>query len=79
MDVVIRIFVWILDVYSLLIFVCLIMQGTAASRHRHAAILSNFVDPFLAPLRRILPTINGWDISGVTAIVILQFISRSLS
>jgi len=49
-----------------------------ASSNRLAVILYELTEPFLAPLRRIVPTAGMFDFTPVLALIILQIIVRLL-
>jgi YggT family protein len=40
--------------------------------------LLDITEPVLAPIRRILPPVGGWDFSPILAIVLIQVISQLL-
>jgi YggT family protein len=40
------------------------------------AMLSGLVEPVLAPFRRILPPIGGFDLSPVFALLAIEFLNR---
>jgi YggT family protein len=47
--------------------------GGAASRF-----LLDITEPVLAPIRRILPPVGGWDFSPILAIVLINVVSQVL-
>ena len=72
--------IWLLDAYSLMIFICIIISWVPEwQQSKFAEILSRIVDPFLAPFRRWIPPLGGWDISAVVAITLLQLAARGLA
>jgi YggT family protein len=46
--------------------------------HPVVNILNQITEPFLAPLRRMLPAASGMDLSPLVAIILLQVIQRIL-
>ena len=44
-----------------------------------AVILYRVTEPFLAPLRRIIPRVGMFDFTPLAAIILLQLIARLLS
>lgn len=70
----------ILQVYSIMIFICIIISYFPELRRtKGAGILSDLVDPFLAPFRKYVPSIGNYDISGLVALILLQFAIRGLT
>lgn len=47
-------------------------------RSRAAIFLDNMTEPLLGPLRRILPPMQGLDLSPLLALILLQAIERIL-
>lgn len=41
-------------------------------------LLLDITEPVLAPIRRILPPVGGWDLSPILAIVVVQVVSQFL-
>ncbi|MCC7353438.1 MAG: YggT family protein [Anaerolineae bacterium] len=46
--------------------------------HPVVTLLNQITEPFLAPLRRLLPSAGGMDLSPLVAIILLQVIERIL-
>jgi len=74
----ISILIRILDFYSTLIFVYVLMSwfpvtGVFADVRRA---IGSIVEPYLGLFRRIVPTIGMLDISPIVAILVLQFAIR---
>ncbi len=40
--------------------------------------LLDITEPVLAPIRRVLPPVGGWDFSPILAIVVIQVVSQLL-
>jgi len=80
MGFIIRGLVWLLDIYSMMIFACIVLSFfPELQRNKIAEILSNLVDPFLAPFRKIMPPIGMLDISATVALLLLHFAARGLA
>ncbi|HEX8919144.1 MAG TPA: YggT family protein [Chloroflexota bacterium] len=47
--------------------------GNAVSR-----VLVDITEPVLAPIRRILPPLGGFDLSPIVAIILIQVVSSAL-
>jgi YggT family protein len=69
--VVAEVFVWIVIGNSLLSFF-------VPPYHPVREALGKIVDPFLEPIRRILPAAGGLDFSPLVLILAVEFISRAL-
>lgn len=79
MEMIIRSFILILNVYNLMIFACVILSWfPELQRNKIAEVLSRLVDPFLAIFRRFIPNIGGLDISPLVAILLIQLAIRGL-
>jgi YggT family protein len=69
--IVAEIFVWIVIASSLLSFFL-------SPYHPVREALDRIVNPFLDPIRRVLPAAGGLDFSPLILIVAVEFISRAL-
>ncbi|MCE9645186.1 MAG: YggT family protein [Chloroflexi bacterium] len=69
--IVAEIFVWIVIASSLLSFFL-------SPYHPVREALDRIVNPFLEPIRRVLPAAGGLDFSPLILIVAVEFISRAL-
>ena len=80
MEILIRGAVWLLNAYSWMVFACVILSWfPELQRNKIAEILSRIVDPFLAIFRKFIPSIGGWDVSPLVAILLLHFAALGLS
>lgn len=69
----------VLRTWSLLILAYVILSWVGSGSYNPAAnLLAVLVEPLLAPLRRLIPTIGGLDISPVFALLALEFLNRLL-
>ncbi|MBA7616768.1 hypothetical protein ES703_24067 [subsurface metagenome] len=67
-------------VLSLAIFARVILSWFSLSpTNRLVIILYQVTEPFLAPLRRIIPRVGMFDFTPVVAIILLQLLARLLS
>ncbi len=65
--------------YSVSIIVYVIMSWIGPSRqHPIAAVLADLNEPLLRPVRRILPSIAGLDLSPLLVLILLQVGSRAI-
>jgi YggT family protein len=67
-----QLFVWVVVAYSLLSFF-------VPPYHPVREALGRIVDPFLEPVRRILPAAGGLDFSPLVLILAIQLIIRVLT
>lgn len=70
--IVAQLFVWIVIAYSLLSFFL-------PPYHPVREALGRIVDPFLEPIRRVLPPASGLDFSPLILILAVQLIIRALN
>ena len=59
---------------SLLVIVHVILSYFISPYHTVRITLSKIVEPMLAPIRRILPTLQGIDFSPFILLLLIQFI-----
>jgi YggT family protein len=75
-DTVIRIYIWLLIIQAVLSW--LIAFGVVNRHNRVVGMAEDFLwritEPALRPIRRILPTLGGIDISPVILILLLYFV-----
>ena len=80
MEVLIRVAVWLLNAYNVMILVCVVISYLPElQRSKFAEILSRMVDPFLAIFRRFVPSIGGLDVSPLLAMVLLSLAAAGLA
>ena len=77
-DTLITIYIWLLVAQALLSW--LLAFGVVNRYNRAVAVIGDFLyrvtEPALRPIRRVLPSFGGIDISPVILIVILMFLER---
>ena len=77
-DTLITIYIWLLIAQAILSW--LLAFGVVNRHNRAVAVIGDFLyrvtEPALRPIRRILPSFGGIDISPVILIVILMFLER---
>lgn len=80
MDLLISWSILVLTVYQWVIIACMIIGFFPEFQNNEfAKILSRMVDPFLMIFRKFVPTIAGWDLSIMVALLALHFAIRGLS
>ncbi len=71
---------YLCEVFTLVIIARVILSWFSPSpTNRLAIILYQLTEPFLAPLRRIIPRVGMFDFTPLVAIVLLWLIVRLLS
>lgn len=65
------VYIWVLIAYAVLSWI-------PDLRYRIGRYLDPFVLPFLAPLRRVIPPVGGFDISFIVLILIIELLVRPL-
>ncbi len=72
--------VQLLDLYSLVVLVSVILSWVPMDRRNPVVTLvSSLVEPVLAPIRRVLPVIGGFDFSPMVLLFALQTLKGLLS
>ena len=70
-------------ILSLLIYLVLtrvLLQLCRADRYNPLAMgIARFTDTFLAPLRRVLPSVARWDLAGVLVLIVLGLLSTVIT
>ncbi len=66
------------NLFILVIIIQSILTFVMSPSHPVRRTLDSIVEPFLNPIRRILPPIAGLDFSPVVLIIIIQIISNLL-
>ena len=65
----------LLVLYLVLIIVNVILSWVGQSfRHPIVPLIYQLTDPVLAPIRRVLPSLGGFDLSPLVAIIAIQFL-----
>jgi YggT family protein len=68
----------IVNVYTVVLFVYAVISWIPDLRGRWVYYLAAIVEPVLAPIRRIVPPIGGFDLAFLIVILLLQFLVRPL-
>ena len=69
----------LLDLYSLILFVSVILSWTGlAYDHPIMKVSRALTEPLLAPIRRVLPTMGGFDLSPMVLIILINVLRRAL-
>jgi len=65
----------LLVLYLVLIFVVVVLSWVGQNfRHPIVPLMFQLTDPVLAPIRRVLPALGGFDLSPLVAIIGIQFL-----
>ncbi len=67
----------ILDLYSLVILGAVVVSWTDLSpNHPVVQLVSALTEPVLGPIRRVLPSMGGLDLSPMALLIGLQFLRQ---
>ena len=66
------------DLFVWIVIASVILSYFMSPYHPVRQALDRIVDPFLAPIRRILPSAGAFDFSPLVLILAVEFISRLL-
>ena len=67
----------LIDLYSLIVFVWVILSWVRLSEDNPLVRITNaFVEPLVAPLRRVLPSFGGLDLSPMILLLVLRAARR---
>jgi YggT family protein len=69
----------LLAVYSLLIFMRIIISWGASGQNRLLVILRRLTDPILVPFQRIIPPLGMFDISPIVVLIILNLLQKMVA
>ena len=79
--IILDLYVWLLIASAILSW--LIAFNVVNTRNQFVAAVAEFLyritEPVLAPIRRMLPSLGGLDISPIVVILIIMFIQRVIS
>ena len=67
---------WIVNVYTLLLFVYALLSWVPDLRGRWTYYLAAIIEPVLSPIRRVIPPIGGFDIAFLVLFLVLQLVIR---
>jgi YggT family protein len=69
----------LIDLYSFVVLAAVIMSWLPVDRRNPLAMMVfRLTEPALAPIRRVLPSMGGLDLSPMVLLLGLQFLSRFL-
>jgi YggT family protein len=69
----------LLAVYSLLIFMRIVISWGASPRNRLMVILRRLTDPILVPFQRIIPPLGMFDISPIVVLILLSLLQKMVA
>ena len=66
-----------LDFYSLIVFVAVVLSWLRLSPDNPVVrIVATMTEPVLAPIRKVLPDLGGFDFSPMVLLILLQLLKR---
>jgi YggT family protein len=69
-----------LDLYSFVVFVSAALSWFRLSPYNPVVrVTSALTEPLLAPLRRVVPAVNGFDLTPMLLLLLLQLVKHLLS
>lgn len=69
---------WIIQLLTLLVVVNALLSFFLSPYHPLRETLDRLINPFLNPIRRVIPPIGGLDFSPFVLIILLQLVERLL-
>lgn len=67
----------LIDLYSLVVLVAVVMSWVTVDRRQPLVkALNALTEPVLAPIRRVLPPMGGLDLSPMVLLIALQLLKR---
>jgi YggT family protein len=70
-----RLIVTLIDLYSIVVLVAVVMSWIGLDRrHPAAGFVYNLTEPALAPIRNALPPVGGLDFSPMVLLIALRFL-----
>jgi YggT family protein len=68
---------WLLDFYSLVLFAAILLSWLdLPPENPFVRVVRQLTEPVLAPLRRILPSAGGFDLSPLLVLLALRLLQR---
>lgn len=78
MTTLIYVIVWLVKIYSYIVIAAALVSFFLPPFNPIRSFLDKIVEPLLNPIRRILPTLGGFDFSPIVLILILQLVESLL-
>jgi YggT family protein len=70
-----RLITTLIDLYSIVVFVAVVMSWIGLDRRQPAAaFVYNLTEPVLAPIRNALPPVGGLDFSPMVLLIVLRLV-----
>lgn len=69
---------WVVNIYTILLIVYAVASWIPSLRGRWLDVVASLVDPVLAPIRRVIPPMGGFDIAFLVVLLVLQLLIRPL-
>jgi YggT family protein len=70
---------WLLDLYSLVLLASVLLSWVDLSPDNpFVRVVRQLTEPVLAPVRRVLPAVGGFDFSPLVVLVAIRLLQRLL-
>ena len=66
----------VISIYTIIMIVYAVISWIPALRGRWTEYVAMLVEPVLAPVRRIIPPLGGFDLSFLIVLLLLQYLGR---
>lgn len=68
---------WVVNVYTLLLFVYAVLSWIPELRRgRWSYYLGRIIEPVLGPIRRVIPPVGGLDLAFLVLVLVLQLLIK---
>jgi YggT family protein len=71
-----QLLLYVVNLYSLLLFVYAVLSWIPDLRGRWTYYLAAVIEPVLTPIRRVIPPLGGLDLAFLIVLLVLQFAAR---
>jgi YggT family protein len=70
---------WLLDLYSLVVIASVVLSWMSLPEdHPVVRVVHQLTEPVFTPLRRVLPTVGGFDLSPLIVLLAIGLLQRLL-
>ena len=69
-----RLIVWLFEAYTVVLIIYALLSWVPDLRGSWTRYLDMLVEPVLAPVRKLIPPVGGFDLAFLVVIVLLNFV-----